>query len=265
MSSGFLAKDKLVYDPANPSDGDNLGAFIRGADGTLITHTTVGGKEALDVNVANTVDVNVTNSLTISGSYAEDSAHTSGDIGLFTLAVRKDVEGSLASADGDYAPLQVDDQGRLRVAAEISVATGSDKSEDAVHVSGDIGAYVLAVRSDIPSIATSASGDYASMTTDSHNRQWVNDSRNIEMLNAATTVGTTAVNLVASALAGRKEIMIQNRGNKDIFIGSSNAVTTANGFRIAGGATFGVSVGPNIAVWAISGTAGQDVRLLEFA
>lgn len=54
-------------------------------------------------------------------SYLEDSAHVSGNRGVFSLAVRNDTEGSLVSADGDYAPLQVDSLGRLRVNADISV------------------------------------------------------------------------------------------------------------------------------------------------
>lgn len=48
---------------------------------------------------------------------AEDAPHTSGDVGVMPLAVRKDAAGTLASADGDYTPLQVDANGNLRVAS----------------------------------------------------------------------------------------------------------------------------------------------------
>lgn len=47
-------------------------------------------------------------------AHAEDSAHTSGDKGMMLLAIRKDSAGTLASADGDYAPLQVDSEGAFR-------------------------------------------------------------------------------------------------------------------------------------------------------
>ena len=57
--------------------------------------------------------------------YAEDTAHTTGDNGNMILAVRSDAAGSLVDTDGDYSPLQVDANGRLRVDAEVSVATGS--------------------------------------------------------------------------------------------------------------------------------------------
>lgn len=43
---------------------------------------------------------------------AEDAAHTSGDVGIMALAVRKDTASAVA-ADGDYIPLIVDGTGRL--------------------------------------------------------------------------------------------------------------------------------------------------------
>lgn len=46
-------------------------------------------------------------------SKAEDSAHTTGDQGIQTLAVRNDTLASLVDTDGDYAPLQVDANGAL--------------------------------------------------------------------------------------------------------------------------------------------------------
>ena len=44
---------------------------------------------------------------------AEDAAHTSGDVGVMSLAVRNDALATLGGADGDYAPLQVDATGSL--------------------------------------------------------------------------------------------------------------------------------------------------------
>lgn len=51
----------------------------------------------------------------IAGSYLEDEAHNSGDWGVQALAVRKDTEATIATADGDYSPLQVTATGKLRV------------------------------------------------------------------------------------------------------------------------------------------------------
>ncbi len=52
--------------------------------------------------------------------YAEDSAHSSGDVGLQILAVRNDAGGSLVDTDGDYGSLQLNAQGELRVAASVA-------------------------------------------------------------------------------------------------------------------------------------------------
>jgi len=44
---------------------------------------------------------------------AEDAAHSSGDTGIMSLAVRNDDVAALGGADGDYAPLQVNAAGSL--------------------------------------------------------------------------------------------------------------------------------------------------------
>jgi hypothetical protein len=48
-----LGKELLVFDATEKDSSDNVGAYLRSADGTLLTHTTLSGKEALDVNIAN--------------------------------------------------------------------------------------------------------------------------------------------------------------------------------------------------------------------
>lgn len=159
----MLGKDKLIYDGTTPADGDSVASFLHAT--LKLTSTTLGGVEALDVNIAGSTGL---------GIYNEDTAHVSGDKGQLGLVVRADAAGSLVSADGDYSPLQVDANGRLRVDAEVSVSTGSDKEEDVAHASGDTGAYVLAVRQDTLSSSVSADGDYGSFKIDSVGRLWTN-------------------------------------------------------------------------------------------
>jgi hypothetical protein len=115
--------------------------------------------------------------LIISGRFLEDSAHSSGDAGLHVLAVRRDADTSLVDTDGDYAPLQVDENGRLKVVADIEIANGHEKAEDSAHVSADIGSYVLTVRADTrPTNAnTSADGDYASLFVNNSGELYVHD------------------------------------------------------------------------------------------
>lgn len=164
MSTG-ISKDKLIYDTSESAENDNMGAFLKDSSGALLTGTTIGASRALDVNLVGSSG---------QGIFLEDSAHVSGDAGQQMLAVRKDVEGSLVSADGDYASLQVDALGRLRVAADISVVTGHEKIEDDAHASADVGSFVLGVRQDTLVASVSADGDYAAFKMDSVGRLWSN-------------------------------------------------------------------------------------------
>jgi hypothetical protein len=67
----------------------------------------------------------------------------------------------------------VNADGSINVNADISVVNGHEKAEDAAHVSGDIGSYVLAVRQDTLATSTSADGDYASLKVDALGRLYV--------------------------------------------------------------------------------------------
>ena len=51
--------------------------------------------------------------------YPEDIPHVSGDVGTQALAVRQDVVTSLATLDGNYAPLQVNADGQLKVTTNL--------------------------------------------------------------------------------------------------------------------------------------------------
>lgn len=61
---------------------------------------------------------------------AEDSAHTDGDPGLPVLAVRRDANTSLVDTTGDYAPLQVDSTGNLKVAIISGGGSGGTSATD---------------------------------------------------------------------------------------------------------------------------------------
>ncbi len=80
---------------------------------------------------------------------------------------------------------------------------------------------------------------------------------------AAVTVGVVAV-LVAAANGLRQKLNIQNLGAADIYIGPAG-VTTATGTKVfAGGGSYEIE-GTTAALYAISASAGNDVRVLEEA
>lgn len=85
------------------------------------TPLQVNASGALYVDIVDAEDLTVS----FDGEYAEDSAHSDGDTGLLSLAVRNDTLGSLVDTDGDYAVLQVDANGALyEHLADISSVTG---------------------------------------------------------------------------------------------------------------------------------------------
>ena len=53
----------------------------------------------------------------------EDTAHGTGNKGVMGLAVRKDTQASICGTDGDYAPLQLNATGALRVESSIYKTT----------------------------------------------------------------------------------------------------------------------------------------------
>ena len=61
------------------------------------------------------LNVNVSGSGSANLGKAEDTAHSSGDVGVMALGVRNDTLAALGGADGDYAPLQVNATGALFV------------------------------------------------------------------------------------------------------------------------------------------------------
>jgi len=102
----------------------DIGNFILAVRNDILASLvgTDGDYSPLQVNALGALFVEVSSS---SGQFAEDAQHTSGDIGSQMLTVRNDVLAALATTDGDYAPLQVDDKGALYVSASIDLAVHS--------------------------------------------------------------------------------------------------------------------------------------------
>lgn len=57
----------------------------------------------------------ISGTVATTAAHAEDSAHVSGHVGDFALAVRNDADAVLTSNDLDYSPFAVDSSGRLKV------------------------------------------------------------------------------------------------------------------------------------------------------
>lgn len=287
---------------SNPSIAINDGGGIITVDGTVELGATTlaaletitveqgtspwvigdgGGSITVDGTVAISGDVNVTQGTSpwvvqAGAEKAEDSVHTSGDIGNFMLAVRHDANTSLVSADGDYAPLQVDAAGRLKVVAEVTVEAGdAEYLEDSAHTNADAGLHMLAVRQDTLASSVSTDGDYASLKVNADGRLYVdvgtvmvNDAAlaNIAIASAAETldVVNTAQNIIASPLTNRKYLWIYNNDNKKAFIGQSG-VTAANGFPVSPGSYMELRAGAAVDIEFVSDKLNHEIRTLELS
>jgi len=279
-----LSKDRLIFDAADLAESDNIGAYLRaGSDGDLISSTNVGGKEGIDVNVISTSMVVSATDLDIRDlAFATDKVDVSGSevsLNAATLAALENISAIVTATDLDIRDLShsqdsikigdgtdflaVNADGSINVVADLSVVNSFEKAEDAAHLSGDIGGYMLGVIQAVPA-ADAADGDYGSIKTDALGRAWVNAGPNVSQVQGNVTVGATEVALPASALANRRKIIVQNTAANDIYVGPTGVLTTT-GLRVGKGATLEMEVGPSLALFAIAAGAGNAVRVWELA
>jgi len=96
---------------------------------------------------------------------AEDAAHSSGDTGVLSLAVRNDGGSVLAGTDLDYVPLTTDNTGALRVASTFSPSGTQDVNITKVAgsaISQGHGTAAAAIRVELP---TDGTGTIAKIVT----------------------------------------------------------------------------------------------------
>jgi len=245
-----LTLDRLVANAASLDDGAAVSAYIRASDGTLIDATS----NALHVNIQNT-SLDIVNTEFVAG----DAAATVGSEGPYILGIRQDAAGSPVSADGDYHPLIFNNDGELKVAADLasSVADDAADSGNPIKIGGVAQDMATALS------VLSAAGDRGDLTMDLHRRLIVNDASNIGIASTQKDVSTTGA-LIVTELVGRNKVYIQNTGNKSVYIGASG-VTTANGLEIGPNSTFADNLGEAIAIHGVAESGTQDVRIMEVA
>lgn len=119
---------------------------------------------------------------------AEDAAHTTGDVGVMALAVRKDTAAASSGTTGDYEPLSTDATGRLWI---VGAAI-----EDAAETAGGTLLMAGTVRRDTAASSAGTTGDNATLNTDSVGALWTRDTAT-QVDDAAFTPATGRVMPVA--------------------------------------------------------------------
>jgi hypothetical protein len=265
----------LAFDPTEAADSSSVGAFVRaGTDGDLIGSQTIAASEWLQVasamfdgagnalsSTGGALDVNIASgTLSLGSEYAEDSAHASAHVGQFVMSVRADdlaavPAGILAGTEGDYQALITNQSGALYVAGVDFDIRNLSQAQDSIQ------AWTF------DGVGNAIASTGGALDVNVTNPIDVDDDiANVAIENTATAVSTTAVNVVTSALANRKHLLVANQGNKLLYFGK-NGVTTANGFPLFPREKMAVRIGPAVAPQMIgsTGSSSEDVRVMELS
>ena len=301
-------KDQLIFDVTDATsiaDSDSVGAFLRSSDGTLLTHSTVGGKEALDVSIADGVNVEV------DLSHLDDSVRLGDGTDFFTSTSENgdivlDVHISNSNIEvtqGTDPWIIGDGGGSLTVDAvdldirDLAFATDSvtahlggtwtiDSITNDVNIAdGGNSITVDAVDLDIRDLAAGQDsidshlydGAGTALTSTLVGSDQALDVNVVQSTDPSTSntaiahasndldVADTAEDVVASPLADRKVLFISNQDNKKIFVGASG-VTAATGFPISPGSVLELKAGAAIDIEFVGQSgATPNIRTLELS
>jgi len=247
-------KQQLIFDVTDAETlaaSDNVGAFLRSADGTLLTHTDVAGKMALDVRVAEGINVEVdltqddeitvfqgTDPWIVSATDLDIRALTAADV---VTAEQGTSPWVVAATDLDIRDLShVSDSMRLGDGTDLITSTlaGAKQALDVYLAGGE----PLEVEVNDVALANVAMATGA----------------------VALAVADTAENIIATPLANRKYLLVMNNSNKKIFVGTTG-VTAANGFPLSPQSVLELRAGAAAAVQFVGADAGQEVRTMELS
>lgn len=166
---------------------------------------------------------------------AEDAAHTTGDTGVFTLAVRNDANATRTSTDGDYSPISVDLAGNTTVVGNIA------------HDTADAGAPVkIGGQARTTNPTAVADADRVNATYDKLGKQIVVGSIRDLKANQVTTITastseTTIVTAVASTFLDLYGLIVTNTSATavNVAIKDATAGTTRLNIAVPAGETRG--------------------------
>lgn len=297
-----ISKEKLIAELDTPIEGDSVASFLRDGEGTKLTSTLNSGKQALDVFITNPLEVDVGldaaddsvaawlkdgsgNALSSTSgalhvridSQAAAVSVSATDLDIRDLAFATDsvdVSGSSVSISGSVAVTATDFDIRDLSSATDSIAAVQSGawSVTASATDFDIRDLQFATDSvDVSGSSVSISGSVAVTATDLDIRDLSAAQDEVDarfeassIASSAPSITTTAAALVASALSGRRRMLIQNLGTQAIFVGGAS-VTSSNGIRIPAGANVELELGAAVSLYGVTSAGTADVRILEMA
>lgn len=217
-------------------------------------------------------------------TFAEDSVHASGDLGMQILAVRRDTPSSFVSADGDYSPLMVNASGSLRVVNPFNNTIGAAIGTNAAVIGGtdagtiralkvDATGQLFVVASDLDirdlshaqdSVKVGDGTDFLAINADGSINVQTVEAGYSQWKVTKETVTATAAQLVAAPLSNRLRVEVQNLGANDIFV-KENSTAVIDGLKIPKGSSWEITLDAGASIHAIAGSGSSDVRVAEYA
>lgn len=308
-----MSLKQLVFDTtdaASIADSDSVGAYIRSSDGSLIdsveinsverlavdstlkdgagtalTSTLIGGKQSLDVNVVEGINVEVDLDAADDSvaAYLNDGAGNAISSTGGALHI-SDAGGSLTvdATDLDirnlvFATDKVDVSGSsVSITGDVNVTQGTSPwvvSATDLDIR-DLDAAQDSVQSNLfdgagTALTSTLEGGKQALDVYLTNDIEVNDAALAvtALANAVKVqaVANTAEVAVASNLANRKYLYLSNQDNKKIFVGASG-VSAANGFPIPPQGVIELRLGAAVDLYFVgSASATPEIRTLELA
>lgn len=204
--------------------------------------------------------------------YAEDSPHTSGDLGTFVLAVRNDTDTSLVDANGDYGAFQLNAVGRLKVDMDWSSNIPLNNDGYLVVEIGNATPIEVNTILETEIVGCPLPDGYTgnqSLIADSYRRLWVNNSSAVAGAVSVSTVTDTAA-LLVTALDGRTRMIIQNKGDSTVYLGFDNTVTAddsaTGGTELFCGDSMSLEISSCLTIFSICESGGSaTVKVMQLA
>jgi hypothetical protein len=196
---------------------------------------------------------------------AEDAAHTTGDTGVMSLAVRNNTASALAGTDGDYIPLTTNTRGAIWMAIEdgsggqvTSFSGPTQYTEDAAAASDPVGSMMMAVRRDTLSTSeVSADGDNIALKATNKGALHVNMASGGITAGTAGTASTDVVSVqgIASGTALAVSIASGSVASGAVASGAVASGAFASGSIASGAVASGAIASGAIAAGAIAAGA----------
>lgn len=239
----MISKERLVFDIADLTSSDAVGAYMLDSSGNGLS-STAGALHISDGGGSITVDASNLDIRDL--AFATDKVDASGSSVSIT--------GTVAVTQSTSPWVIGDGGGSITVdAVDLDIRNLNFSTDSVTSRLNDGAGNSISSTSNALNVFVTGSGALT-----------INDAAlaNTAFENTAKSVTTTTGVLLATQLAARKYMYVQNLGSKSIYVGKSG-VTTSDGLRLSAGAIGEFRFGPALSLHAVADSGTQDIRLME--